>query len=408
MAARDLEFRLEEEEPLDVHDLPQIYTKPSARTLLDTLSLLSLEPRSWDATPSSTPGGTTPRTTSGTNTPSLQPKRKVRSEGIPHYLTRIVSSPLEWIGTDEEKEEIWDAASIRLSERSGRTGMGAISRKFRIPMRAESLQEDDYTKSDRSPPNMEDDTIEIELHEPALTEDNLGLKTWASSYVLAKKWHQLRTELALAVTSVSGTDGAPFAMLELGAGTGLVGLSAAAVLGLNVLLTDLPEIVPNLARNAGDNAELLSSCGGSATAAVIDWTKPQEVRFAQEMNNGRCSEEIGGESVVAQTQRPGTRGLSVPVIVAADPIYSSDHPKLLSQAVECHMKRSPEARLIVEMPIRETYAAERADFVSCMQGVGLSLIREEKGIGYDDWSEGRGEDLAEVECWMTMWAWKTT
>jgi len=315
---------------------------------------------------------------------------------------------LEWIDDDEEKERIWDAASIRLSERSGRTGMGAISRSFRIPTRVEPLQENNTTRTDQSPSDTRDDAVEIELHEPALTEDNLGLKTWASSYVLAKKWHQMRTELSQAVTSVSDSHAAPFAILELGAGTGLVGLSAAAVLGVNVLLTDLPEIVPNLARNADDNEELLSSRGGSAAAAVIDWTKPQEVRFHQVPNDGRESEEICGGSVVAQTQLPGTRGLSVPIIVAADPIYSTDHPKLLAQAVECHMKRSPEARLIVEMPIRETYAAERADFVSCMQGLGLSLIREETDIGYDDWSEGRGEDLTEVECWMTMWAWKTT
>lgn len=322
-------------------------------------------------------------------------------------MTRIVSSPLEWIDDDQEKEQIWDAASVRLSERSGRTGMGAISRKFRIPMRAEPLQEDD-TRSDQYQSDIRDDAIDIELHEPALTEDNLGLKTWASSYVLAKKWHQMRTDLSPAVTPEKDTDEASFAVLELGAGTGLVGLAAAAVLGVNVLLTDLPEIVPNLARNADDNAELLSSRGGSAAAAVIDWTKPQEVRLHQEPNDGRGSEEICAQPVVEQTRPPGTRGLSVPIVVAADPIYSGDHPKLLSQAVECHMKRSPEARLIVEMPIRETYAAERADFVARMQGLGLSLIREEKDIGYDDWSEGRGEDLAEVECWMTMWAWKTT
>ncbi|KAG9544668.1 hypothetical protein KCV01_g24754, partial [Aureobasidium melanogenum] len=99
----------EDEEILDVLDLPQIYTKPSSQQLLDTLSLLSLEPQSWDKT-------------------ATQTKPKVRSNGLPQYLTRIVSSPLDWIEDDLEKEKIWDSASLRLSERSGRTGMGAISR----------------------------------------------------------------------------------------------------------------------------------------------------------------------------------------------------------------------------------------------------------------------------------------
>jgi len=285
--------------------------------------------------------------------------------------------------------------------------MGAISRKFRIPIRAESQPEDLEAAGALSLSHEQDAAIEIEIHEPALTEDNLGLKTWASSYVLAKKWHHLREHLLLPVQSSSARSVESLTILELGAGTGLVGLSAAAVLGVNVLLTDLPEIVSNLAHNADENADLLLSRGGSTTVAVVDWTKPQEVVYQETSNFSRDTKGPSHRLVDGHALLPGRRGLSVPVVVAADPIYSKDHPKLLAQAVDCHLERSLNARLIVEMPIRDTYAAERADYVSCMQDLGLTLIREEKDIGYDDWSEGRGEELAEVECWMTMWAWKS-
>jgi len=274
--------------------------------------------------------------------------------------------------------------------------MGAISRRFRIPLRAETQPENFETAEIQSLSHEQDAAIEVEIHEPALTEDNLGLKTWASSYILAKKWEQLREHLVLPERPSTGCDEENLAILELGAGTGLVGLSAAAVLGVNVLLTDLPEIVSNLARNADENADLLSSRGGSSAVAVVDWTKPEEVIYAETQHNFRHSKERHLES-----------SLSVPIIVAADPIYSKDHPKLLAQAVKCHLERSSNARLIVEMPIRDTYAPERADYIVCMESLGLTLIREEKDIGYDDWSEGRGEELAEVECWMTMWAWKS-
>ena len=44
-------------------------------------------------------------------------------DGVPRYLTGIISSQLTWIDNEEMKERIWETVSTRLSERSGRTGM---------------------------------------------------------------------------------------------------------------------------------------------------------------------------------------------------------------------------------------------------------------------------------------------
>lgn len=77
-------------------------------------------------------------------------------------------------------------------------------------------------------------------------------------------------------------------VLELGAGTGILGLSAAA-LGAHALITDLASVVegslaPNVARNGGGGAApaggawpsavAVGSRGGSARAAPLDWTLP--------------------------------------------------------------------------------------------------------------------------------------
>ena len=75
-----------------VLDLPQLYTRPSAKTLLATLADLSSEPASWSTTPRSG----TPGSRSGTATPFTR-KRKVKSEGVPAYLTKIISSRLAWL-----------------------------------------------------------------------------------------------------------------------------------------------------------------------------------------------------------------------------------------------------------------------------------------------------------------------
>lgn len=85
-----------------VLDLPQLYARPTASELLQTLQLLEIKPPTW-------------------NHDSCQQKNQVSEEGIPKYLTGIVASKLSWVDEDR-REEIWETASKRLSERSGRTG----------------------------------------------------------------------------------------------------------------------------------------------------------------------------------------------------------------------------------------------------------------------------------------------
>ena len=70
------------------------------------------------------------------------------------------------------------------------------------------------------------------------------------------------------------------AILELGAGTGLVGLTAAATFQARVVLTDLPEIVPNLERNVEANASVVEARGGNVTVSVLDWNNPEQCRQA--------------------------------------------------------------------------------------------------------------------------------
>ncbi|KAK5121238.1 hypothetical protein LTR85_005404 [Meristemomyces frigidus] len=391
LKADDLGLGDEEEEPLDVLDLPQLYTKPTYTTLLATLADLSSEPPSWDATPRSG----TPRSTSGASTPSRK-KRKVKSEGVPSYLTKIISSPLAWLQDDEEKERVWEAASQRLSERSGRTGMGAISRTFRIPLSAGVHDSAAVDTAGGLPLCAEDDddeedVLQIRLHEPALTADNLGLKTWASSYLLAKRLVALKYSLPPLAQGA--------AILELGAGTGLVGIAAAAVFKTDVFLTDLPDIVPNLERNAKANSLAIASHGGGEVhTAVLDWSDPAVFTLPPTADAG--------------SPGPAPRH-SFPLILAADPIYSPEHPRLLVQAIAHHLSLGEDARVVVEMPIRDAYAAEREDFRDRMRGLGLGVVGEGEEVGFDDWGAaggcGRGgegeEELAEVRCWWSVWGW---
>ncbi|KAH8150840.1 uncharacterized protein LAJ45_05021 [Morchella importuna] len=312
-----------ESEHFHVLDLPALYTKPSPIVLLKTLEKLTLPPPSWDRPPAS---------------------QQSTPPGLTNWLTGIIASPLQWIPDEAVQEQIWESASSRLAERCGRTAMPSTDRTFKISA-----------------------SLTLTIHEPTLTADNLGLKTWASSYLLSKRLPQLPLPAFPAGARA----------LELGSGTGLVGLAAAGTLpGVSsVLLTDLPEIVPNLRRNVERNRAALGGGGAvdvDVDVAVLDWRD--------------CGE------VVEEARR-------FELVLAADPIYSPEHPGLFAGVVGRWMKRDAGARAVVELPLRVGFEREREDFKVKMGEQGLVVVEQGVETGWDDWGNG------EVSCWWSIWSW---
>ncbi|KAI9836997.1 MAG: hypothetical protein M1819_000646 [Sarea resinae] len=347
--------------PLHVLDLPQLYLRPSADALLDALNIVALEPISWDV-----------------NNAKLQPTLpRVHPEGLTKYLTSIVASSLRWIEDYDLKEKIWELASVRLSERSGRTvffakAQPAMSRTFDIPLTPST-------------------TASITLHEPSLTADNLGLKTWASSYLLSRRLHLLQ------LPHSSSEDFRP-RVLELGSGTGLVGIAAATVWGAQVHLTDLPEIVTNLAHNVDANLSVINENSGKATTGVLDWTQ-----FSTDTPLSALSTPWSSPSFA---NLPSSSEF-YPTILAADPLYSPAHPQLLVQTINALLSRTPGARVVVELPLREAYMPEIEEFGARMHDIGLLVLDEGEEVGFDDWGGGAedGGGLREVRCWWGIWGW---
>lgn len=229
----------------------------------------------------------------------------------------------------------------------------------------------------------------ITLYEPSLTGDNLGLKTWASSYLLSKRLARLSAYGPLSRHSESSPQLNSdrlirrASVLELGAGTGLVGISAAAVWGVHVHLTDLPPIVPNLSFNITANAAVISAHGGAATSGVLDWSVLP-------------SEEVHPSKKYA-------------IILAADPLYSPEHPRLLVQTITRCLSTQADARVIVELPLREAYMPEINDLYTRMAEAGLRVLEQGDEVGYDDWGGGAGSSgLKEVKCWWGIWVWTET
>lgn len=203
--------------------------------------------------------------------------------------------------------------------------------------------------------------------------------------MLAKRLHTLRTISQVLAQRLS--------VLELGSGTGLVGLAMAG-LGADVTLTDLPSIHPNLARNLQGNATIIAHGGGSARAGVLDWTKPTICELMPDPTD--CS-----KNEVITTK--------FPLIMAADSLYSPDHPHMLVDAIEAWLSDDKDSRVIVEFPYRDAYLPEIRTFRDRMTKLGLRIHEEGEEKGYDDWGASgtnkASDDAALVTCWWSVWAW---
>ncbi|KAL9007565.1 MAG: hypothetical protein Q9173_007196 [Seirophora scorigena] len=327
---------------MSVLDLPQLYTRPPAVALLSKLNHLQLEPAAWDDGDRS-PAGT------------------FDEARLPAYLTSIIASPLAWIADDSVKEQIWEAASTRLSERSGRSAIPSVSRTFAIPATAFA------------------ESVSITLHEPSLTADNLGHKTWLASFLLAKRLPDLLPHLpSLRYHDKRESNDR---VIELGAGTGLVGLAVAALFDVDVHLTDLRDIVPNLQSNVDTyRADATVNKKRCVSVGELDWSKT-----------------LGSDDGPKATYD---------LVVAADPLYSPEHPAWLVTTIGHVLRKHETARVVVELPLRDAYAPDVEDFTKRMSVLGLVIEAEGLEKGFDDWqSAHQMHARTEVECWWAVWRW---
>lgn len=212
---------------------------------------------------------------------------------------------------------------------------------------------------------------EVHIEEPALRAQNLSLVTWTSSFILASLLHKLDI-------SVSSRSRVP--VLELGAGTGLVGLTAASLWEQPVYLTDLAPILPALSANINLNSAIvkdLVNCGS------LDWNEP-DFLFT---GNG---EKISADKDKAQ------------VILTADTMYSEEHPELLSKAIFRWLAPDPSARVIMTWPMRVAYLDQIREIWTILETGGLECILEGREQASDDsWDD-------EGLCEWTVWQWRPT
>lgn len=240
------------------------------------------------------------------------------------WLTQVISSELRWI-ENEDAEVIKHLAALRLAENCGRAAHPEILRVIEVP-------------------NLERALL---LKEPSLTSDNLGLKTWGSSFLLGSRLANPTQNSHLLQSPV----------LELGSGTGLVGMIS-SVLGYNTTLTDLPEIVPNLR----DNLELNGISGIDATVDELDWLNPSY--FVQKHPSQKYN-----------------------TIILSDPLYSPKHPQWIVNMINLFLSKETTSRVLLQVPIRRNFENERVSLWTLMTENGYEVVEEDIELGHDDFGQ---------------------
>ncbi|KAI8139542.1 putative methyltransferase-domain-containing protein [Fennellomyces sp. T-0311] len=167
----------------------------------------------------------------------------------------------------------------------------------------------------------------FKLHEPSYIGNDIGFKTWGAAPLLAKKLIQQNLIPDLPNRTI----------LELGTGTGLVGLCCGKLGATNIFLTDYHESVLT---NVAINVQLNNSC---ATVSKLDFIQ------------------------VAQNQEPSWQDRKFDIVIASDLLYEMEHAEYLPVAVDMLM----ENEFYFMIPLRPTHTAEVELFERRMQEVGL-------------------------------------
>lgn len=115
-----------------------------------------------------------------------------------------------------------------------------------------------------------------------LTSQGLSFQLWpaASTFVtLLDNYRRDPSNSPLTATLSSLTKSSPLNILELGSGTGVVGIVAAITLSANVTVTDLPHVLDNLKFNAEANAEVVAKFSGKVHVAPLRWGEADDVEL---------------------------------------------------------------------------------------------------------------------------------
>ncbi|GAA5995475.1 uncharacterized protein JCM10292_005196 [Rhodotorula paludigena] len=278
-----------------------------------------------------------------------------------------------------EWEQAVDEAASLLSVLSGPSSQGSSTKTYLLPS-TPSSELAAACGSSRSPPSVpghsarhanaasdshlnqpasEVQPLTLTIRDGTLLEASTGHRTWGAASILA---HRLASSPTTFFPSAAAP--APFRVLELGSGTGLVGLTAAAVLSrakhpssVQVTLSDGGDepdaVLANLRHNVEANLSLLQS-------------SPAESRLDVQVKRLDWRDYLSPASAPPDSER-------YDLLLGADLAYEPGQATLLHAAVSSLLRFPPPPPALAGtaaptfwlcIPLRPTHTAEQAELTS--------------------------------------------
>ncbi|KAL8091385.1 uncharacterized protein LOC141688904 [Apium graveolens] len=137
-------------------------------------------------------------------------------------------------------------------------------------------------KESQETANDDDDDDEVVVKHLHSIKSNVVIRQFPSQGISFKLWPAATTLVSLLDNSAFSSlfqpsSSKPLRLLELGSGTGIVGIAAAAILGTHVTITDLAHALPNLKFNAEANSKTIGGNAGKLEVAALSWGDDQDM-----------------------------------------------------------------------------------------------------------------------------------
>jgi predicted nicotinamide N-methyase len=174
------------------------------------------------------------------------------------------------------------------------------------------------------------------IQQSSYAEAGLGWRVWSSA-------PRLSASLAARPSLLTGK-----AVLELGAGLGLVGLVASRLGAASVVLSEAP--LPGLLKQLCANAALQPTNGCSVSVRSLLWEDDSETLLDDAtMLAGKLRKSSAPESSCPQPLEPVA---TFDLVLGADILYDACQARPLAQAIATRMVR-PSGRAMLALPVRE-------------------------------------------------------
>lgn len=175
-------------------------------------------------------------------------------------------------------------------------------------------------------------------------------------------------------------------IVELGAGTGVISISA-ATRGALVVASDLPDLVDLMKRNREENLEAIDSGNGKLKCLALDWTRDLPSELTRTLSAWSGDGDAGENGVTSSIESNAPSSISLvtfpDMILVSDCVYYESSVDALVKTLSA--LTGPRTLVMISMEDRTSAEKVRVrnKFLKGVESAGFQIAR----VGFEDMDE---------------------